>query len=56
MIKAFNQLALLVPTEILAENAPKARAKVIESFIKVSEITQSKSKQITYILVNTPFH
>ncbi len=35
MIKAFNQLALMVPTEILAEKTPKARAKVIEAFIKV---------------------
>ena len=39
MIKAFNQLALLVPTEILAEDTPKSRAKVIEAFIKVSKIT-----------------
>ncbi len=38
MIKAFNQLALMVPTEILAEKTPKARAKVIEAFIKVCEI------------------
>ena len=37
MIKAFNRLALKVTTEILAEKTPRARAKVIQAFIKVSD-------------------
>ena len=36
MVRAFNQLALLVTTEILAESSPQARAKVIGAFINVS--------------------
>ncbi len=36
MVRAFNQLALLVPTEILAETTPQARAKVITAYIIVS--------------------
>jgi len=46
MIKAFNKLALKVPTEILAEETPQARAKVIEAFIKVREILQTVKKLI----------
>ena len=37
MVSSFNQLALLIPSEILEEQTPHARAKVISSFIKVSE-------------------
>ena len=36
MIQSFNQLALLVPSEILEETTPQARAKVITSYIQVS--------------------
>ena len=36
MVNHFNCLALLVPTEILAEDTPQMRAKVIAIFIKVS--------------------
>ena len=35
MVSSFNQLALLIPSEILEEQTPHARAKVISSFIKV---------------------
>ena len=35
MVEAFNQLALLIPSEILEERTPQARAKVISTFIKV---------------------
>jgi hypothetical protein len=35
MIQSFNQLALLVPSEILEETTPQARAKVITSYIQV---------------------
>lgn len=37
MVRSFNQLALLVPTEVLSEATPTARAKVIASFIQVIE-------------------
>ena len=36
MVSSFNQLALLIPSEILEEQTPHARAKVISNFIKVS--------------------
>ena len=36
MVRAFNQLALLVPTEILEEKTPQGRAKVISNYIQVS--------------------
>ena len=36
MVRAFNQLALLVPSEILEEKTPQARAKVISNYIQVS--------------------
>ena len=35
MVKSFNRLALLVPTEILEETTPQGRAKVISKYIKV---------------------
>lgn len=35
MVRSFNRVALLVPTEILAEETPQARGKVISTFIKV---------------------
>jgi len=35
MVQAFNRLALLVPTEILEEKTPTARAKVIAAYIQV---------------------
>ena len=35
MVKSFNRLALLVPTEILEETTPLGRAKVISKYIKV---------------------
>ena len=35
MVGAFNRVALLVPTEILQETTPQARAKVISVFIQV---------------------
>ena len=37
MVHHFNSLALLVPTEILAEATPQMRAKVISTFIKVGK-------------------
>lgn len=37
MVKSFNRLALLVPTEILEETTPQDRAKVISKYIKVRE-------------------
>ena len=36
MVHHFNNLALLVPTEILAEATSQLRAKVVSTFIKVS--------------------
>lgn len=36
MVRSFNRVALLVPTEILDELTPAARAKVISTYIKVS--------------------
>ena len=38
MIQSFNQLALLVPSEILGETTAQARAKVITSYIQVRNI------------------
>lgn len=35
MVRSFNRVALLVPTEILEEETPQARAKVISAYIKV---------------------
>ena len=35
MVRASNDFAMLVPSEILAETTPQARAKVISIFIKV---------------------
>lgn len=35
MVRSFNRLALLVPTEILEEKTPQARSKVIATFIQV---------------------
>jgi hypothetical protein len=37
MVSSFNQLALLIPSEILEEQTPHLRAKVISNFIKVGE-------------------
>ena len=37
MIRSFNQLALLVPSEILEETTPQARTKVITSYIQVRQ-------------------
>ncbi|KAL5503012.1 hypothetical protein EMCRGX_G009887 [Ephydatia muelleri] len=37
MVRHFNSLAMLIPTEILAETTPQMRAKVISTFIKVAE-------------------
>jgi len=39
MVKAFNKVALLVPTEILDETTPQARAKVLSMYIKVSPVS-----------------
>ena len=36
MVSSFNQLAILIPSEILEEQTPHARAKVISNFIKVN--------------------
>ena len=36
MVSSFNQLALVIPSEILEEQTPHARAKVISNYIKVS--------------------
>ncbi|KAL5503013.1 hypothetical protein EMCRGX_G009888 [Ephydatia muelleri] len=36
MVKSFNRLALLVPTEILEETTPQDRAKVISKYIKIA--------------------
>ena len=35
MVQSFNQLALLVPTEVLGERTPQQRAKVISAYIQV---------------------
>ncbi len=35
MVKSFNRVALLVPTEILEGETPQSRAKVISAYIKV---------------------
>ena len=35
MVQSFNQLALLVPTEILSEDTHQQRAKVISAYIQV---------------------
>ena len=35
MVNAFNSLAYLVSTEVLTEETPQERAKVISAFIKV---------------------
>ena len=35
MVRSFNRIALLVPTEILAEETAHGRGKVISTFIKV---------------------
>ena len=40
MVKASNQIAQLIPSEVLAETTPQARARVISIFIKVSERSQ----------------
>ena len=45
MVKDFNRLALLVPTEILEEKTASARAKVITCYIQV----KSSSIANTYI-------
>ncbi len=37
MVRSFNQLALLVPTEVLSETTPTARAKVISAFIQIAQ-------------------
>ena len=41
MVSSFNQLALLIPSEILEEQTPHARAKIISSFIKARKKTTS---------------
>lgn len=46
MVKEFNRLALLVPTEILEEKSASARAKVIACYIQVKSLNIA----ITYIL------
>ena len=38
MVKEFNRLALLVPTEILEEKTPSGRAKVIACYIQVKSL------------------
>ena len=43
MVSSFNQLALLVPSEILEEGTPQARAKVISTFIKVCVVLAAES-------------
>ena len=45
MVKSFNQLALLVPTEILEETTPQGRAKVISKYIKVRERGRGRRKR-----------
>lgn len=37
MVKEFNRLALLVPTEILEEKTPSGRAKVIACYIQIAD-------------------
>lgn len=36
MVRSFNRIALLVPTEILEEAMPQGRAKVISKYIKIA--------------------
>ena len=38
MVRASNEFAMLVPSEVLAETTPQARAKVISIFIKVCAV------------------
>ena len=45
MVDHFNSLALLVPTEILAETTPQMRAKVISRFIKVGACESTSREQ-----------
>jgi len=61
MVRSFNQLALMVPTEILAEATPQARAKVIAAYIRVSEFGWVKNRHssaggvargVVFLLVN----
>lgn len=37
LIQSFNRLALLTSTEVLAEETPQARAKVISAFIQIAD-------------------
>ncbi|XP_065910827.1 uncharacterized protein [Dysidea avara] len=41
MVQAFNRLALLVPTEILEERTPTARAKVMAAYIQIADKCRS---------------
>ncbi len=34
-VAMFNQLALLIPTEVLCESTPHARSKVVNAYIEV---------------------
>ncbi|XP_064400571.1 uncharacterized protein LOC135346767 isoform X2 [Halichondria panicea] len=36
MVRSFNQLALLIPSEILEEKTPQGRAKVITTYIQIA--------------------
>ncbi len=35
MVRSFNQVALLIPSEILEEKTPQSRAKIITTYIQV---------------------
>ena len=49
MVSSFNQLALLIPSEILEEQTPQARAKVISNFIKVGEQVSPSGHPTLYV-------
>ena len=51
MVQSFNQLALLVPTEILSEETHQQRAKVISAYIQV-HITCIRTHKRVYMHVH----
>ena len=51
MIKEFNQIAMVVPTEILEEKSPSARAKVIARYIQVKSSSIANTHTHIYIYI-----
>jgi son of sevenless-like protein len=61
MVQSFNQLALLVPTEILSEETHQQRAKVISAYIQIASKcyclkNYNSLKAILAGLQSTPVH